>query len=273
MKVIRTILTLRGAIPRGRERIWDCRARESAHSLRSCKDGPRVTGESSVQPPGTPPTNTGQIVILNGVPRSGKSTIAREIQTTFPGLWINLGVDHYSRCLPEAYLPGVGLRPRDPRFDQPEPGRVPLSKLEEWVPVLFAALYESIAAHSRLGLNVVVDVAHHDMYSKRRGILKECARRLSGLPVLFVGVLCPADTVWERREETWGQVRGEVSDGVRAAVELWNREIHLHGGYDLEVDTSKLKPDQCADVIRKRLTGGPPGSRFEELARTNGRKS
>lgn len=209
----------------------------------------------------------GQVVILNGVPRSGKTSIAREIQETFPGLWINLGVDRHSQCLPAAYFPGVGLRPRDTQFDRTEPGRVPLGELEEWIPVLYAALYESIAAHARLGLNVVVDIAHHDKYSKPRRILEDCARRLSGLPVLFVGVLCPSDTVWERRESTWGQMYAEVGDGVHAAVELWQQEIHLHRGYDLEVDTSRLKPNECAEVIRARLLQGPPGSRFEQLAR------
>jgi chloramphenicol 3-O-phosphotransferase len=34
----------------------------------------------------------GQIVILNGAPRSGKSGIAHSIQETFGGVWVNLGV-------------------------------------------------------------------------------------------------------------------------------------------------------------------------------------
>ncbi len=33
----------------------------------------------------------GQIVILNGTPRSGKSRIATVIQNTFEGVWLNLG--------------------------------------------------------------------------------------------------------------------------------------------------------------------------------------
>jgi chloramphenicol 3-O phosphotransferase len=35
----------------------------------------------------------GQIVILNGVPRAGKSSIVAVIQETFDGPWMNLGVD------------------------------------------------------------------------------------------------------------------------------------------------------------------------------------
>jgi len=34
---------------------------------------------------------------------------------------------------------------------------------------LYRALYESIAAHSRVGLNVVVDIGHHNAYAVSRG--------------------------------------------------------------------------------------------------------
>jgi chloramphenicol 3-O phosphotransferase len=37
----------------------------------------------------------GQIVILNGPPRSGKSSIATVIQGRFDGVWTNLGVDRF----------------------------------------------------------------------------------------------------------------------------------------------------------------------------------
>ena len=53
----------------------------------------------------------GTIVILNGPPRSGKSSIAAAIQASFDGVWINLGVDTYFRATPKQYWPGIGLRP------------------------------------------------------------------------------------------------------------------------------------------------------------------
>jgi chloramphenicol 3-O phosphotransferase len=59
----------------------------------------------------------GQIVILNGAPRSGKSSIATAIQETFDGVWMNLGVDHFMRMTPARYLPGIGLRPGGERQD------------------------------------------------------------------------------------------------------------------------------------------------------------
>jgi chloramphenicol 3-O phosphotransferase len=209
----------------------------------------------------------GEIVILNGVPRSGKTSIAQIIQATFPGLWMNLGADAHIMCTPLSFRPGIGLRPQKPEWANTVPGRVPLDVLEEYVPLMYAALYESVAAHARLGLNVVMDVGHHDAYSSPRPVLPECARRLSGLPVLFVGVRCPVDVIWARRQATWGQVRTEVAADVIRSVQLAQDAVHAHGGYDLEVDTSALSLEACAELIRRRLVEGPPGSRFDELAR------
>lgn len=59
----------------------------------------------------------GQIVILNGTPRSGKSSIAAAIQNTFEGVWMNLGVDWFKQMTPNRYQPGIGLRPGGERPD------------------------------------------------------------------------------------------------------------------------------------------------------------
>ena len=211
-------------------------------------------------------SDTGQIVILNGPSRSGKTSIARAIQQACDGIWMNLGMDLHISATPPAYRPGVGLRPQKPEHAiQTAPGRVPLPVLEDKVPVLYAALYESVAAHARLGLNVVVDVYHHDFYTRPRGILPDCARRLNGLPVLFVGVFCPIEFIWERREKTWGQIRDAVGEDVRVAVELHQLAARQHH-YDLELDTSRLSPEECAEMIRSRLDEGPPGSVIRGLA-------
>jgi chloramphenicol 3-O phosphotransferase len=209
---------------------------------------------------------SGQIVILNGPSRSGKTSIAHAIQKMSADPWMNLGMDVHITATPPAYRPGVGLRPR--AVDEPlpnEPGRVSLEILEDLVPTFYAALYESIAAHARLGLNVVTDVYHHDFYMKPRGILAHCAQRLSGLPVLFVGVHCPTDVIWERRRVTWGQVREDVGEGIREAVELGQTAARSHR-YDIEFDTSLLSPEGCAEEITRRLVDGPPGRAFHEAA-------
>ena len=196
----------------------------------------------------------GKIVILNGVPRSGKSSIATAVQKDFDGVWINLGGDRYKAMIPERYQPGIGLRPGGERPD-----------LEPLIQTMFRALYEAIAAHSRLGFNVVADIGHHDHYSRPLGILPSCARQLAGLPVTFVGVRCPIEVVLKRRLTTWG--KGRDDDGsIPHPVQLFQREIHVPGIYDVEVDTSVSRPEECANLIRERIENPLRPSAFERLA-------
>ncbi len=208
---------------------------------------------------GSPP---GQIVILNGAPRSGKSSIVEAIQADFEGVWVNLGVDAYVRHItPPRYRPGIGMRPGGERPD-----------LEPLVARFYAALYASIAAHSRMGLNVVAEFGHHDSYSQPLGILADCARLLTGLPALFVGVRCPLDIVMRRRLEEGPERQGtyvkvEANMPVPAPVIAWQEHVHRPGIYDLEIDTSVNSPEACAEQIRQLLARGlPRPTAFERIA-------
>ena len=192
----------------------------------------------------------GQIVILNGAPRSGKTSIAKAIQDTFEGVWINLGVDTYMRMIPARYQPGIGLRPG---------GEAP--DLEPVIATLYGALYASIAAHSRLGVPVVADVGHHEGYTRPLALLARCAGILEGLPTLFVGVRCPLQTILSRREQT-GYPARLPDGGVLPAVLRWQNAVHAHGRYDMTLDTGAMTPQACADAIALRLALGPPGTAF-----------
>ncbi len=196
----------------------------------------------------------GQIIILNGTPRSGKSSIATVIQESFAGLWMNMGVDHFMPMVPAHYQPGMGLRPGGERPD-----------LEASISQLYQGMYTAIAGHSRLGLNVVVDVGHHDCYSRPMHLLSSCARILHGLPVLFVGVRCPIEHIMQRRRDT-GWDTPPIDAPIPRPVLLWQQETHIPGIYDLEVDTSLLSPQECAALIRQHLEHGPAPTACTRLA-------
>ena len=196
---------------------------------------------------------TGRIVILNGAPRSGKSSIAKAMQDSLPGHWINLGVDAQNRSLPEALMPGIGLRPGGER---PE--------LEPVVVRLYLALYEAIAAHARQGFDVVADLGHHDVYSRPLGILPACARLLAGQDVLFVGVHCPiGETMARRNADPQGGFYA-AGAGVPEPVRRWQEAVHVPGIYDLVVDTGSMSPEQCVAAIARALQ--EPKTAFARLA-------
>jgi len=164
---------------------------------------------------------------------------------------MNLGVDTFVRhATPESYRPGIGLRPGGER---PE--------LEPLVSALYRAAFESIAAHSRHGVNVVADFGLHDFYSVPLGILQDAGRAFADLPVLFVGVRCPIEEIMRRRNEGQAGREGHYATGSPTdpppPVLRWQAAVHVPGIYDLEVDTSELTPAQCAEAILARLKAGP----------------
>lgn len=198
---------------------------------------------------------SGRIVILNGPPRAGKSSIVAAMQRDLPGQWINLGVDAQNRTLPSTLLPGIGLRPGGERPD-----------LEPNVTPLYLALYDAIAAHARAGFDVVADLGHHDDYSRPLGTLPQCARRLAGLPVLFVGVDCPIETIMARRNADPQNGHYLGGDTVPPPVLRWQSAVHVPGIYDVRVDTGALTPEACMAAIAAALSNPPRPSAFEILA-------
>lgn len=199
----------------------------------------------------------GEIVVLNGAPRAGKSSIAAVIQETFDGPWMNLGVDVFCQHVtPPRYRPGMGLRPGG--GERPD--------IEALLPALYAAFWDSVAAHSRHGLNVVTDIGLHDAYAAPVGALADGARRLHGLPALLVGVRCPVEEIMRRRDSGYGGYVTSGPDGeIPEPVRRWERHVHDPGVYDLEIDTSRVTPEAAARLIRERLSGPPPTA-FRQLA-------
>jgi len=192
--------------------------------------------QSQIQP------RPGRIVILNGVPRAGKSSLAHAVQRQVPGVWLNPGVDAMAAMLPEALLPGIGLRPGGERPD-----------LEPMVAALYAVLFDTIAAQARAGFDVIADLGLHDDYAAPLDVMGLLEDRLEGFPRLFVGVLCGLDTIMARRNADPQGGFYASGPGVPAPVRRWQEAVHRGKAYDLTLAMDELIPEQGAERIAAAL--------------------
>ncbi|MGP0029664.1 MAG: phosphotransferase-like protein [Acidimicrobiales bacterium] len=104
----------------------------------------------------------------------------------------------------------------------------------------------------------------------KRRKFQRVARRLRGSEAYFIGVRCPVGVIMDRRDRAEpGREDRYVTSGpdgrVPDVVLRWERAVHDPGVYDLEVDTSRQSPDECARDIRGRLDAGTPTA-FAALA-------
>lgn len=186
------------------------------------------------------------IVLLNGAPRAGKSSIAEAMRLAMPGRWAIFGVDIFIReVLPPELRPGIGLRPFVPGDEEVA------ARLGPEVPRLYRAFHDSISALDAAGMDVIADVGYHDGYAQP---VEDARRAFAGRHVLFVGVHCAIEAIMARRRASSAGVYLDSSDGsIPPAVALWQYEVHRGRSYDVEVDTTSTSADECAAKIIEAL--------------------
>lgn len=196
----------------------------------------------------------GFVVLLNGAPRAGKTSLARALCEEAEGIWINFGVDAMVGTLPDRLRPGIGLRPGGECPDQ-----------EAQVKHLYGGFFAALSAFSRQGINVAADCGIHDAYSQPLAIVGDAAALLEGLPLLFVGVYCRLEEIVNRRERSDPAVyagRTELGE-VAPPVLRWQQEVHRDHTYDLVIDTSDKSVSEGVSMIIERLGQRIPSKLFK----------
>ena len=118
-------------------------------------------------------------IFLNGVSSSGKTTIAKILQTTLPEPYLHVQLDTFEEMLPERYGEGGAF---------------------DWLalfPRLLSGFHHSIAELAVAGNNLIVDhvaVTREGWHSS----LIECAYLLMPFRAYLVGVYCPLDELLRR---------------------------------------------------------------------------
>ena len=174
------------------------------------------------------------IIVINGTSSSGKTSIVRALQERLEPPYLDMGVDRFIFMLPKRYL-------NRPLWDDV------LGKADragETGLALFSGMHHAIAAAARAGLNIVAD---HVLVEKQW--VDECAELFADLNAYLIGIRCPLEVLEERersrKDRTLGQAR------VQYPV------IHKYVQYDLEVDTSLLTSEECAERIIERMERAP----------------
>ncbi len=176
----------------------------------------------------------GTIIVLNGTSSSGKTSLVRALQTRLAEPYLDLGIDRFVFALPQRYLDRplwddvLGLADRAGATGE----------------ALVSGMHHAIAATARAGLNVIAD---HVLVEA--AWVEEAARLFRELPAYLVGIRCPLEVLEERersrKDRTLGQARTQFP------------VIHKYTTYDLEVDTRKCGPEECAEQVIARLAAPP----------------
>jgi chloramphenicol 3-O phosphotransferase len=171
---------------------------------------------------------TTQIIFLNGGSSSGKSGIARCLQSVLPDPWLAFGVDALIEAMPasiQTTAAGIEFAPDGSITVGPGFRALELA----WI--------AGIAAMARAGARVI----HDDALLSGSAGQQRWQQGLAGLAVLWVGVRCEAAVAAGR----------ETARGDRIAGMAATQADLVHQGmvYDLEVDTTHTEALQCARRI------------------------
>lgn len=163
-----------------------------------------------------------KIILLNGASSSGKTTIGKLLQENLSDPeWLFLSLDDFLAKLPKhAFSSEV--------------------KFSENILKAIPAFHKSIAAIATSGVPLILDHVFQE-----HGWFDDFASSIAGISVLAVKVSCPFDVLKSREKS-----RGDRQIGL---AEMQFAKVHQGVGYDIEVDTSRMNPTECRDLILQKL--------------------
>lgn len=187
----------------------------------------------------------GNIIILDGSPSVGKSTIARQIQEMADEPFYYFPIDDFMKKLPSRWIQftdnlslveGIGYQ-----MDT-DPNGKPLIRFKAG-PIgekLIKGYILAIKGFSESGNHVIADAIITDQVW-----LEWMEEAFHALPTLFVGLHAPLEVLEVRerkRFEPTGTTRGRYA------------EVYgIEKPYDLTIDTSKINAEKAAQMILKQL--------------------
>ncbi|HEV7257876.1 MAG TPA: AAA family ATPase [Bosea sp. (in: a-proteobacteria)] len=167
-----------------------------------------------------PKPRPGRIILLHGASSSGKSTLARVLQSTLDEPFWHISIDHLRDS---GVLPSARIAQGDFRWSEMRAS-------------FFDGFHRSLAAYASAGNNLIVE---HILDTA--GWLDDLVTLLAPFEVFFVGLHCPLPEL-VRRE----QARGDRRIG---SAEQDHKTIHRGQRYDLELQSDQDVAENVARLI------------------------
>jgi chloramphenicol 3-O phosphotransferase len=170
------------------------------------------------------------VIVLNGVSSSGKSTLARRLQDELAGTWLTFGIDTLIGATSDTANFGLD-------------GLVFVSDGSIHVGPAFrrleAAWLEGLATMARAGVPLILD----EVFLEGATSQERLAGVLDGLRVVWVGVMCDEEVAVSREA-----LRG---DRIVGMTERQTTIVHAGVTYDVIVDTTHRAADELAREVAR----------------------
>jgi len=177
-----------------------------------------------------------RVVLINGVSRVGKSSLAKALQRIASRPMLHVQMDAFLEMMP----PGSFGDPAGYVFETTEARGRPVTAITSG-PILEAAMRAmraAVAAMADSGVDLVVDEVMWDPAD-----LADYRRRLAAHELHIVGLRAPLEVV-EARE----RARGDRALGLAR----WQHgKVHAGMAYDLELDATQGAPEALAAAIKE----------------------
>lgn len=186
------------------------------------------------------------VIILNGPSTSGKSSIQKEFQYfMMPNLWIKLGIDNlFDNPMPNITLENIEFWQKENPIrwvsttkDKEKNSIITLHTGSQGEQVAYG-MNKAIVAYAQASCNCIIDYIAY-----KKEWIDDLQQQLknANIKTYWIKVTTPL-SVLEQREV----MRGTSPKGhARSHYD----SIYFDLKYDLEIDTSKLNPQECAQKI------------------------
>jgi len=186
-----------------------------------------------------------RIVFLNGVPRSGKSTLAQlfiESAAVNDAVnWLHFGVDEWLENYSDLPRPGIGLRPGGERPD-----------LEVELSRSFEAFFRKILDLAQ-SAPVLVDSSIHRQYSNPLNPWEIACEVFGANPFTRIHLQCPVEEIRRRYEQSGRQVAPNGPGVLGDPLERWRDAILASCEYQFTLDSGSTPPNELCTCLAKFL--------------------